>query len=346
MKRMRENHGFTLVELLVVITIIGILIALLLPAVQAAREAARRMQCTNNLKQLALGCLGHENLNKRFPTNGWGYGWTGDADRGTDWRQPGGWLYNVLPFIEQQELHDLGQSMGDWSDPSRKGANAQRLVTVVSAFFCPTRRSALVYPTWLTFANASAAPLVVKCDYAINGGDHYTQPYWSPSSGDSATGPANPAQIENPPGQMTANGRATFVAISSVATGISYCGSMITMADVSDGASNTYLLGEKYVNPDWYTNGGDFGDNESALGGDNEDIARWTGYNDNTPVLAPLPDTPGDGSRGLFGSAHSTGFQMAFCDGSVQSMNYMIDLVTHKNLGNRKDGVPLDPKNL
>ena len=88
----RSRGGFTLVELLVVIAIIGILIALLLPAVQAAREAARQSQCKNNLKQLALGCLNHENAYKQFPTNGWGYSWVGDADRGFDWRQPGGWI--------------------------------------------------------------------------------------------------------------------------------------------------------------------------------------------------------------------------------------------------------------
>ena len=102
------RSAFTLVELLVVITIIGILIALLLPAVQAAREAARIAQCQNNIKQLALGCLDHESATKRFPTGGWGFAWTGDPDRGTDWRQPGGWIYNVLPYIEQQALHDLG----------------------------------------------------------------------------------------------------------------------------------------------------------------------------------------------------------------------------------------------
>ena len=105
-------------ELLVVITIIGILIALLLPAVQAAREAARQAQCKNNLKQLALGCLSHENLNKWFPTGGWGYQWTGDADRGTDWRQPGGWIYNIMPFVELQSLHDMGAGKPDPNTPS------------------------------------------------------------------------------------------------------------------------------------------------------------------------------------------------------------------------------------
>ena len=108
MNRTSDKSGFTLVELLVVITIIGILIALLLPAVQAAREAARRVQCSNNLKQLGLAMLQHEERNRFFPTGGWGWYWVGDPDRGFGKEQPGGWVFSVLPYMEQQPLHDLG----------------------------------------------------------------------------------------------------------------------------------------------------------------------------------------------------------------------------------------------
>ena len=99
---MRRRNGFTLVELLVVIAIIGVLVALLLPAIQAAREAARRTQCINNLKQLALGCQNHHDTHGHFPTGGWGWYWVGDPDRGFGKEQPGGWAYNLLPFFEQQ----------------------------------------------------------------------------------------------------------------------------------------------------------------------------------------------------------------------------------------------------
>jgi type II secretory pathway pseudopilin PulG len=129
--------------LLVVIAIIGILIALLLPAIQAAREAARRMSCANNLKQLGTAVHSHMDSQKHLPSSGWGWSWEGDADRGFGKGQPGSWIYNLLPFLELKSLHNMGKG---GNETAKRAANAQRKQMPLSVDICPSRRSVRLFP--------------------------------------------------------------------------------------------------------------------------------------------------------------------------------------------------------
>jgi prepilin-type N-terminal cleavage/methylation domain-containing protein/prepilin-type processing-associated H-X9-DG protein len=321
--------AFTLVELLVVITIIAILIALLLPAVQAARETARQLQCKNNLKQLALGCLNHEQALGFLPTGGWGWGWAGDPDRGYNKRQPGGWHFNILPYIEQQTLHDLGLG----GNMARRTQTAR---TPLAGFHCPTRRRALVYPFVHSnvLVNLSSPPTVIaRSDYAGCAGDFSDFVCYGPSSlaeGDSLT---DLQWQQSPP----------YYGTTANMTGVFYGRSMCRMRDITDGASATYLVGERYLCPDSYTTGQDPADDQGWTIGFDIDTNRWTVLDSS---FAPMQDQPGLLIWGNFGSAHANGFQMAFCDGSVQMMNYTINPETHRRLGNRKDGKTIDANKL
>ncbi|MCE9557270.1 MAG: DUF1559 domain-containing protein [Planctomycetes bacterium] len=304
----------TLIELLVVIFIIGILMAVLLPAIQAARESARRTQCNSNLRQVALACIAHEAAQGYYPTGGWGHAWVGIPDRGTDTRQPGGWIYNTLPYIEQTRIHDLGTGL---QGAAFATASAQRLQTPVPMLNCPSRRSAAAWPTTLDLPHLRQPRLtdtvmaVARSDFAINSGS------------------VNLVYFEGP-ATLADGDSASFVwPDMSMATGISYLRSQVNSSAVH-GLSTTYLVGEKYLNPANYYNGSDPADNESMYNGYCSDLHRFA-----NKTFPPLMDTSGRTDPYRFGSAHPAGCGFSFCDGSVRSVDYSIDPALHACYGDR-----------
>ena len=309
-------HGFTLIELLVVITIIGILIALLLPAVQAAREAARRIQCTNNLKQLSLAVLLHEQARGIFPDGG-EVGWAGVDQRASGDisdrpagaiptaapKQNWGWMYQVLPYLEQGPL---------WGSSSIVNIMKTPLAVVV----CPTRA-----PQRIRLDFGLAVGYRAMTDYAGNAGTS-TQG----SNGWGQSGNGNDAPITRRP------------------NGTNIRGSSVTMADISDGTSNTLLAGEKCLNLG-LINQHQTDDDGGWIDGWDWDVVRWGYYSphadwvDGNPAVSDSGNVP---LHGAFGSSHNNCFNAALCDGSVRTISFNVSLDAFKRLSSRNDGRTLD----
>jgi len=333
----RTSHarptGFTLVELLVVIAIIGILIALLLPAVQSAREAARRTQCVNNLKQIGLAVHNFEVSRKHLPSSGnngsitrirGGAGSIATANSKPEY-QNAGVFFQILPYMEQENVFNADD------------ATLRR--TTVNAYFCPTRRG----PT--TRLDNSGQPIALV-DYAM--------PMWKNTTEGSGLGGANPGcwnwwndttgDLVNHPFYKSTifvrGGKGTGANLTPYPPG--------QMAEVRDGASNTIMIAEKFVDPTRHrpvqlnqepnTIWGPLGFTDSGY---------WTGWNWGTLRCSqggPIRDKEYTTVAWwqMFGSSHPTGINALMGDGSVRPFAYEIANPIFQVLCRKNDGLAID----
>ncbi|WP_165070180.1 DUF1559 domain-containing protein [Paludisphaera rhizosphaerae] len=323
---MKRRRGFTLIELLVVIAIIAVLIALLLPAVQAAREAARRIQCTNNLKQIALGMHNyHETM--------------GSLPPGIKGCCYGTWMVYSLPFVEQGAMYNSWNSLGN-SNPAgnafdtllRYGGAVNLTVTRshISAYKCPSDPSA-----W-TITNT--ANNITSHNYVVNFGNTNTSQattYFGVTFGGAPF-----SDIGSPTGNQNVvqNGAITPSAILGT----------FNFSAIPDGLSNTLLVSEILIGTggdlrgfSWWANGSTF----SAWGGPNSsvlDILPSGSYC--KPAIATNPPCDPNGQSSTSGlittarSKHPGGVNTAMADGSVRFFKNSISLQTWRALSTSKGG--------
>ena len=374
--RRKSERGFTLVELLVVIAIIGILIGLLLPAVQAAREAARRNSCKNNLSQIGRAVLQHVEAQRFFPTGGWGWRWAGDPDRGFTKKQPGGWCFNILPYLELDTVRNMGKGLPSSQDSQKRAQCAQAAQTPLAIFICPSRRPVAPFEykpasPEKSFFNIDLNPgsKIARSDYAACAGGKSDI-----KSGDNNSGfDTRDKTFDGPPSlkdgddlqYWSKDKNKTAYGIIKESTGICFLRSEVTPAQIRDGQSNTYLVGEKYLDPRYYVSGESEGDNQGWDMGYDRDVVRWVCDPAQTAAKAKkteapfLPKRDGDirikksdgdwdesksddvGSK-IFGGPHSGTWNVVFCDGSVHALSFDIDWDVHGRLGTRNDGKPVD----
>ena len=337
----KSRRGFTLVELLVVIAIIGILIGMLLPAVQQVREAARRTQCMNNVRQLALGSMNFESANMHFPTAGGGalavYD-TGEELQPKFGFENLGWAFQILPFVEQNNLHARRATDGF------EGGAAPLVEQRVPLYNCPSRGERVSVRDLFAYAVG---------DYAGFRGN-WNEPDWVDATWQHYLDPS-PDEFKS-----------SWTGIIAKAGHVNVDGPKVTdfprvgFGAISDGSSNTFLYMEKAVGTqfynttdenDWwegrgYFQPGDFANSRMIApdGADDGSAPRLTDHE--VGLYADNQDRPGwmyqaNGKiQGFgFGSAHPGTVVAALGDGSVRTVGLNADLFLLNYLGKRADGV-------
>jgi prepilin-type N-terminal cleavage/methylation domain-containing protein/prepilin-type processing-associated H-X9-DG protein len=304
------RNAFTLAECLVVIGIIGIVFSLLLPAVQAARDASRRVACDNRLRQLGIAIQNFESTHRSLPTNGWGFQWMGVRDLGVGAGQPGGWVYCLLPFLEAGAVAELAPTAAQVANRSASiNALSGALLPVLE---CPMRPQ--LAPEQRDEVRFRVYGYLEQEPYTVSG---YAASYGSLPGIVTHAGPAN---IESAP-------RYEWPRVFS--NGLFFPRSQVRFADVTDGLSHTIAIGERWQ-PSTISAQGRAG-NQSMFSGDCVDIVRTTYF--------PLARNGSRlGSPFGFGSDHYDGCGFAFADGHVARFSYASDPFVFRAVGSRNGG--------
>jgi prepilin-type N-terminal cleavage/methylation domain-containing protein/prepilin-type processing-associated H-X9-DG protein len=312
----RPRKGFTLVELLVIVAIIGVLIGLLLSAVQHAREAANRASCLNRLKQVGLAVHSFHDSHGFLPPNRIDDGWAT-------------WAVLILPQLEQQGVY----SQWDVSRRYHQQASSARLYNH-ALYFCPSRRA----PGQFSEANSDLRRLTPPLPHVPGGLSDYAACLGN-GTGGHETGKANGAMIR---GVTRLSARRTSLACRVV----SWRGAL-TLTDIADGTSHTLLIGEKYVPADQF---GKIVADGSVYNGDHtlDSHSRLAGRQvrrNGTFIDRPLVPRGGPVEKKWiaenFGSEHLGVCNFVMADGSVRAIQNSIDLVVLARLAARNDGYPV-----
>jgi len=351
----RRLRGFTLVELLVVIAIIGVLVALLLPAVQSAREADRRMQCTNNLKQFALGCINFENVRGHIPKGNYAGGTLPEGNNAS-------WMFVSLGYMEQRNLYDQVVAAGNLTN----ALNQRILPARPPMGRCPSDNFETKVPNHTNYVGSTGptcnnppagcpSPFQLHC----NGQEVVLSTNVAPPPLNPPTHPGFEPSVTHGSTSVTKDTRGMF-ARGHTATNVPTNppgAPLIRLADVTDGTSNTLFIGEtlpeqcEFMRSSGALGVGWAGGNNVAQGQTIQPI-NWK-----IDRINPFPgfvscgcdattNPSGDPARCImnwavtwgFKSNHPNGANFALVDGSVHFISQNINMRTYQHLGCRDDG--------